>query len=156
MDRYICRAKRVDNDEWVYGYYVSASHFGHSEHLIIKQDTQYDGGGEFWYMNVHEVDPDTVCRYIGKEDKCGTPIFESDICEVNMPYGPFDENGGYRFETWTAICEFNQFSAEFICINQYGDIYRWYGTDGYSDDKDENVEVIGNKFDSPELLEVTE
>ena len=47
MDKYMCRAKRIDNGEWVYGYYVSVSHFGHPEHLIIEQDTQYNGVANF-------------------------------------------------------------------------------------------------------------
>ena len=47
MDRHICRAKRIDNGKWVYGYYVVASYFG-SHHMIIEKNTKYDGCGEFW------------------------------------------------------------------------------------------------------------
>ena len=47
MDRHICRAKDINTGEWVYGYYVAVSHFGHPEHVIIEEDAQYDGCGEF-------------------------------------------------------------------------------------------------------------
>ena len=102
---------------------------------------------------VHHIDQDTICRFTGKRDKNNKPIFENDICKVDFPYGPFDENGGYELRTQMTICKFDQFSASFMCVGEYGDMYRWYGTGDYSDVVDELVEVIGNKFDNTELME---
>ena len=64
MDRHICRAKDINTGEWVYGYYVAVSHFGHPEHVIIEEDTQYDGCGEFWWMDVHDVDPEITTKHL--------------------------------------------------------------------------------------------
>lgn len=158
MDKYMCRAKRIDNGEWVYGYYVSASHFGHPEHLIIEQDTQYDGSGEFWHINVHEVDPDTVCRCTSWHDSNKTPIFEKDIVEFvganihrdliwwcnemsmmtavpleGIEFNGYDYwNGNYPKYTYADFC--------FMMQDPYGDF--------------KEIRVIGNIMDNPELLEV--
>ena len=159
MDRHICRAKIIDNDEWVYGYYVPASHFGHPEHLIIEQDTQYDGSGEFWHMNVHEVDPKTVCQCTGWHDSHKTPIFEKDIVEFvgaetyrdliwwcnemsmmtaipldGIKFNGYDYwNGNYPKYTYADFC--------FMMQDPYGDF--------------REIKVVGNVVDHPELLEVT-
>lgn len=159
MDKYMCRVKRIDNGEWVYGYYVSASHFGHPEYLIIEQDTQYDGSGEFWHINVHEVDPKTVCRCIGWHDSNKTLIFEKDIVEFVGPsthrdliwwcnemsmmiaipldgieFNGYDYwNGNYPKYTYADFC--------FMMQDPYGDF--------------REIKVVGNIVDNPELLEVT-
>lgn len=157
MNNHICRAKDIYTGEWVYGYYVVVpEEYGHNElvHAIFDpNECEHIGGGEYKDYGWYEVDPDTLCSCTTKKDKYGNSIFENDICKVDIPYGPFDENGGYEFKTCIALCEFYQFSAGFILVGSYGDIYKWYGTGMYSDIKDELVEVIGNKFDNPELME---
>lgn len=67
MDRHICRAKDINTGEWVYGYYICVPNkYGHDlAHLIIEQKCEYSGCGEFWWMDTHEVDPDTVCQCTG-------------------------------------------------------------------------------------------
>lgn len=44
----------------VVGWYVRAEHFGNVIHIIIEDMAQYDGCGEFWHMDAHEVDPNTI------------------------------------------------------------------------------------------------
>jgi len=75
-----------------------------------------------------EIDPETLCEFTGLTDKSGKMIWENDIvkhCAENKP----------------ALVEFvkGQFS-----IAKYG--YWLQSSDCF--------EVIGNKFDNPELLEV--
>ena len=97
MDKYICKAKRAYNGEWVYGYYVCVpEEYEHDPvHLIIAQDCTYRGCGEFWHMDVHEVDPNTVCRCTGMAEFVMTdksvcePLFEGDIVEVNSLRRPY-------------------------------------------------------------------
>lgn len=158
MDRHICRAKRKYNGEWVYGYYVCVPNkYGHDmAHLIIDEDCTYDGFGEFWWMDVHEVNPDTVCRCIGLHDSNKTPIFEKDVVE-------FVGASNHRYLIWwcnemsmmTAIplegIEFNGFDYWNGNYPKYE-----YSTfclmmqDPWGDFKE--IKVVGNIIDNPELL----
>lgn len=70
-ERYLFKAKRIDNEEWVFGDLV------HSVYKI--GDTcvgQY--GNE---VGMHEVNPSTICQCTGLKDKNGKLIWENDICK---------------------------------------------------------------------------
>lgn len=134
MKEHIFRGKRVDNNEWVRGSYVRAHKYlgGATGHFI------YDIYGERRVLVV----PDTVSEFTGLRDKNGESIFEGDIVRVTTPQGRVADvlvqNGEY-------------FDGEELYIGVYGTI------DGRSAamlaGKDEHYEVIGNKWDNPELLE---
>lgn len=58
----ICKARSVFDNRWVYGYYVAVpwDNDGQIVHLIIEPQTEYRGSGEFEWMGVHRVKPETV------------------------------------------------------------------------------------------------
>ena len=59
-DRYLFKAKRIDNGEWVTGYYVKGLNMhGKEVHLIFEPNTMFYSSGETdgWY----KVDPTTIC-----------------------------------------------------------------------------------------------
>ena len=138
-NRYLFKAKRVYNGgEWVQGYYVKGLDvYGKEVHLIFEPNTMFYSSGETdgWY----KVDPSTICRCSGREDKNGNLIWENDIVKV-------------------------KYSDEFEEITQV--IYTEHGYSPYSNEYEcegcccrcevLEVEVVGNKFDNSELLESEE
>ena len=79
--------------------------------------------------------PGTVGQYIGLEDINGKEIYEGDIVEVKDPYPT-----GVRM--FTGVVMFG--SGSFMIKSSVGEHYRWL---------DYEVEVIGNVYENPELLE---
>lgn len=86
------------------------------------------------------VDPNTVCRYTGLKDKNGNRIWENDICDRKEPYPEIVKmhNGDWTLD------------YSYSCGKDYGYCYCNLGF--YAVERKE-VEVIGNIFDNPELID---
>lgn len=133
QDRYLFRAKRIDNGEFVIGNYQRRFDLlGNEEHYIFCSKSH-----NAW--EYAEVDPSTICQCTGLKDKNGTLIWENDICKVGWIDNEAQAEGISKV-TWDK--------------NGY---YPWL--DEYSCDGCDLfneimfIEVIGNIFDNPELLE---
>ena len=126
------KAKRKDNGEWIEGCIViDQSRFDRFKYRIqpIESGVLY----------AHPIDPDTLCQYTGGRDKYHNKIWENDICEVNTQN--IDEEDGYFVVQWDAE------SLRFVLTGN--DLVLDFDNFGTGE-----VEVIGNIFDNPELLEV--
>lgn len=133
------RAKRKDNDEWVYGFYYC--HKGLNEHYILPIDTTKFYNGIPIVKNFIEVKEETLGQYTGLKDKNGTKIFEGDILK-QAPY-MCDENP-------CVVCYDTEVGSG---IGFY--LYTYCDRQVLSDEW-EDFEVIGNIYDNPELLQQTE
>ncbi|MCK5017485.1 MAG: hypothetical protein KAS32_10495 [Candidatus Peribacteraceae bacterium] len=96
------RGKRVDNGEWVYGWFVK----GECAYIITKKDfynavvsLPYSDGLSHLSTEVFQVIPETVGQYIGLEDSSARSleVYEEDI----ICYG-----GSYDFSGHKAVVKF--------------------------------------------------
>ena len=79
-DRYLFKAKRLDNGEWVQGYLV----YDNRDKLYrIIMEIQYSTGTCITTDNAPRVDSSTICRCTGLKDKNGKLIWENDIVKIN-------------------------------------------------------------------------
>ena len=137
MREILFRGKRVDNGEWIYGDAVQFP--THGIVRIVEQEPSYKDA---------EVDSETVGQYTGLTDKNGKKIFEADICNINIPR----IDGGFSRHN-KCLCFYEDGMYQF---SSYSDIYFCMGNGyGYPDTCHQNIEVIGNIHDNPEMLEVT-
>lgn len=133
-NRYLYRAKRIDNDEWTYGYL-----YGIWERKYI-----------LWGMtnnvpDMTEVDPSTVCQCTGLRDEDGKKIFEGDI--VGYIDCTSTENG-YSEHYCRGQVVWDEETASFQVTERLS-------AESY-EVLDRGCNVLGNIFDNPELLEVGE
>lgn len=131
-DRYLFKAKRLDNEEWVQGYL-----YGIWEKRYILWGMTND------VPNMIEVDPSTICQCTGLKDKNGKLIWENDICDRKEEY---PEIVKYNNGDWTLDYSYLKGKESGYC----------YCNLGFYVLERKCVEVIGNIFDNPELLESEE
>lgn len=135
-DRYLYRAKRIDNGEWVEG--LLTIMWGQL-HIIVPEDEN----------TAYPIDESTICQCTGLKDKSGKLIWESDIIKYHFGdvYAPI-RYGEYQScfdSTSTGHIGFYVDWTETKRENMRKDLGYWINMIG--------AEVVGNMFDNPELSE---
>lgn len=136
MRKILFRGKIQGLTDWSYGYYAKN---GENHFILLDTDSE---------DNYSIVDPETVCQYTGLTDENGKCIFEGDILQLYDTWG-----------AWHAVVEFGNPNG-----NQ---TWGWQLKSLSKTDVNTNIlcwvemeeegafcEVIGNKWDNPELLGV--
>ena len=134
-DRYLFKAKRTDNGEWVQGYLV----YDNRDKLYrIIMDIQYSTGTCITTDNAPRVDSSTICQCTGLKDKNGKLIWENDIIKC-------------KFGIAVAVWDKSEWRIKLVKDNIWRkDLHYWVVEDN------QRTEVVGNIFDNPELLEIEE
>ena len=127
-NRYLFRGKRIDTGEWVYGL-PSCDEDGEIEEIEVWSEDD---------INFYSVDPETICQCTGIKDKNGKLIWENDIVncltkDCSGYIGWNESEAGFYFNV---LLEDGSFEEKHIY------------------DYQDCIEVIGNTFDNPDLLEV--
>lgn len=140
MREILFKAKRIDNGEWVEGFYVRQEetsycfkedyerHPENTKHYIV-----FDMMTDWGLPNKHliaEIDPETLCQYTGMKDKNANRIWENDIVRLGEE---MLVKWSERYAGW--------------CLSQN----KWMFEHFFGEAVDETkCEVIGNIFDNPD------
>lgn len=141
MRKILFKGKRTDNGEWVCGYYVlrKRPYFKDKgadfEHIICDNLVIDDFNDKQFVDTIpitYSVDPETIGQYTGLADMNGNKIFEGDIVWDNYK----KERGIVQWDNDTArfIITCSTFTVD--CDSVCG----------------EELEIVGNVYDNPELL----
>lgn len=133
-DRYLFKAKRIDNGEWEFGSLIALPT---GEYEISNKCNNPPDCDPMWDKVVitHKVDPSTICQCTGLKDKNGKLIWENDIVKINN-------------DKVNTLITFRDF--EIICTIPNEKYYK------HRLEYDTEYEVIGNIFDNKELFESEE
>lgn len=142
-DRYLCKAKRTDNGEWVIGYVVKYGYTRKEKYYIVP-----DYASDLYAI---EVDPSTICWCTGLKDKNNKLVWENDI--IHKPFYT-DDDAYANSEAYTGRIQYEDGGWSIEIIKSDGSVCVSAIIDMIAYSKDiEHFEVIGNIFDNKDLLE---
>lgn len=136
MREYKFRGKRLDNGEWVYGWYLQTSA---GEHRIANIDEKN-------FPQLYPVDPATVGQYTGLKDENGVEIYEGDILGIDIHSW---------LKTDDVLASANEVVEYRDC--KYGVLWGFHrdftSLDSFACT---TFKIIGNIYENPELLKEAE
>ena len=132
MREILFKAKRIDNGEWVEGYYQKRYCLSDNEESLIFHVDSY----KVW--EYAEIIPETLCQFTGLYDKNRKRIWENDV-------------------VWL-VCDGKEHIYQIVWDNSELDFKATNGEENYGTHYEyllccDEIEVIGNIFDNPELLQ---
>ena len=161
MREILFRAKRIDNGEWVEGFYsqlpkpsLGATIITNgdlcaedvSDYIIVNESKQHSNFSDAYPIEVveceyYEIDSETLCQYTGLTDKNGNRIWENDIVRTTK-FGKDDGNGHNYAGFDVFVVKWDD--GGFALFN------KWRRFNLRTDEK--SYEILGKAFDNPELL----
>ena len=141
MREILFRGKEVEYDDWLEGYYAIVG----DKHVIIRKelDTYYSPDHDYEERRgaeIVQILPQSVGQFTNFYDKRGKKIFEGDILKYVIPDPPHADSVGY---------------AEVIWDNGWKLQFRGHEPEETDqEDLSKYTEIVGNIWDTPELLGV--
>lgn len=142
MREILFKAKRIDNGEWVEGYYLRDQyHRGGKDIIFYRKDS------DWFTVYTDIIDPETLCQFTGLCDKNGKRIWENDIIKYHFGenYAPI-KYGCYQNCFDSQKAEHIGFYVDWPddkCLRK--DLGYWINM--------VDAVPVGNVFDQPELLQ---
>ncbi len=133
MREILFKAKRINNGEWVEGYYLRDQyHIGGKDIIFYRKDS------DRFTVYTDRIDIETLCQFTGLYDKNGKRIWENDV-------------------VWL-VCDGKEHIYQIVWDNSELDFKATNGEENYGTNYEyllccDEIEVIGNIFDNPELLQ---
>ena len=133
-DRYLFKAKRIDNGEWATGYLITCED---GTCKIATSCLEYKANEQI-LVCAYDVYRDTICQCTGLKDKNGKLIWENDIMVAHLD-DAYPEDETYIRILWyeSGFCSKEKGSEDISPIDKFDQ---------------EHFEVCGNIFDNPEFI----
>lgn len=155
MREILFKAKRINNGEWVEGYYLRDQY-----HIGGKDIIFYRKASDRFTVYTDRIEIETLCQFTGRCEKNGNKIWENDIlmCHgnsedlVKAEFGEFDVR---NIETGSIVDKVIGWHYEVVLTDVISrcEPFCWSMplTKDYIDRCE--MEVVGNIFDNKELLQ---
>lgn len=122
------RGKRIDNGEWIYGYY-SVNQINHG--IWSKDKNEFP----FWY----QVHPESVGQWTNEKDINNVDCYEGDVDKDFNVVAWCDKRNGWALSTYDFP------TKKFVFCN-------CYNCEGNYEIDENPIEIIGNIHDTPALI----
>lgn len=140
---------KTKKGKWVEGYYCPCVISGFPALPCIIGKERLDNG--IW--EPIQVIPESVGQFTGLTDKNGKKIFEGDIVVVRHKNGEICSIGDVQFSCGVFGVEWVHTKESRSLVGVFG---QRHNLRRFDDNLIEEFEVVGNCWENPELLEVTE
>lgn len=139
MREILFRGKNHENNQWVYGQYCTFL----SGARIVRCIVNIDEPDEICYNGTcyHMADFETVCQYIGFNDKNAKNIFEGDIVKIKRDHYYENKETINQVYFYRGAFFLKSIDKKRVCNSP---LYEY---------ESNNIEIIGNIHDNHEMLE---